>query len=334
MPQVSNSSRGPEDAVVAVVVPCYRVRERVVEVLRAIPSWVRHIIVVDDACPDGSGREVETTFTDPRCRVLYHERNQGVGGAVRTGIREALRLGATIIVKLDGDGQMDPARLSQVVRPIAEGRADYAKGNRLHDLQALATMPSARRFGNLALTLLVKVASGYWDISDPTNGYIAIHRRAAAMLPLERIDRGYFFESHMLIHLNVIRAVVAEVPMPAHYAGEPSSLRVGRALFSFPPKLLRGFARRIAWRYFIYNMDAVTVFLLAGALLFFGGVGFGAYRWYLGAFGDTTQTPGTVALGLFPSLIGFQMLLQAMILDIMGRPTVPLQQIVSDDEPA
>lgn len=315
----------PPPSGVAVVLPCYRVRDSVLAVLAEIPAWVEHIFVVDDACPEGSGREVERVCCDPRCRVIFHERNLGVGGAMRTGMRAALAAGATIIAKVDGDGQMDPRRLGDLVRPLATGRADYAKGNRFYDLSALAAMPPARRFGNLALTLLVKAASGYWDVSDPTNGYLAIHRQACAALPLDRIDSSYFFESHMLIHLNVLRAVVAEVPMPARYGDESSSLSVGRSLVTFPFKLARGFLRRIAWRYFIYNMDAVTVFLLGGGLLLLIGVGFGAYRWYLGIFGNETQTAGTVALGLFPAIIGFQMLLQAMILDIMGKPVHPLQ---------
>ncbi|BET65275.1 hypothetical protein ASA1KI_01930 [Opitutales bacterium ASA1] len=311
--------------VVAVVVPCYRVRAQILDVLARIPDWVAHVFVVDDACPEQSGALVEQQCRDPRCRVLRHERNQGVGGAMCTGFRAALETGATIVAKIDGDGQMDPARLAQLVRPIVDGRADYAKGNRFFDLAALTRMPPVRRFGNLALTLLCKAASGYWDLSDPTNGYIAIHRRAASALPLERIDHGYFFESHMLVHLNVLRAVVAETPMPAVYGDETSSLSVRRALVSFPFKLLRGFARRVVWRYFIYDMNAVTVFLTGGGLLFLFGLGFGAYRWYLGAFGENTQTPGTVALGLFPAIVGFQMLLQAMILDIMSKPDRSLQ---------
>jgi len=310
---------------VTVIVPCYRVSRQIIGVLRQIPSWVETILVVDDACPEKSGDLVAREFTDPRCRVIRHEKNRGVGGAVCTGFRAGLEAGATIVAKIDGDGQMDPARLRDIVRPLVRGRADYVKGNRFFDLAALARMPAIRRFGNLGLTLLCKGASGYWGLSDPTNGYVAIHRTALRMLPLHRIDPRYFFECHMLIHLNILRAVVAEVPLPARYGEERSNLSVRRSLLSFPFKLARGFARRVAWRYFIYNLDAVTVFLTGGGLLFLGGISFGAYRWYLGTYGEHAQTPGTVALGLFPALVGFQMLLQAMILDIMGKPERSLQ---------
>ncbi|MGH8020603.1 MAG: glycosyltransferase family 2 protein [Opitutaceae bacterium] len=314
-----------EPAGVAVVIPCYRASRRILDVLRRIPAWVETIIVVDDACPEDSGEIVRREFNDPRCRIVRHQNNQGVGGAMCTGFRIALEAGATIVAKIDADGQMAPEHLRELLRPLLEGRADYAKGNRLFDFAALERMPPVRRFGNLGLTLLCKIASGYWGLSDPTNGYVAIHRAALRSLPLDRIDRGYFFECHMLVHLNILRAVVTEVPLPARYGDEKSNLSVRHSLLTFPCKLFRNFVRRVAWRYFIYNMDAVTVFLTGGGLLFFGGLAFGFYRWYLGTFGESAQTPGTVALGLFPALVGFQMLLQAMVLDVMSKPEHPLQ---------
>jgi hypothetical protein len=171
---------------------------------------------------------------------------------------------------------------------------------------------------------MVKTASGYWGISDPCNGFLAIHRAALALLDLERLDTEYFFECGQLVNLNILRAVIAEVPMPARYQGEPSSLRIRTALIQFPFKLARAFVRRVVWRYYVYNMNAVSVFLALGGLLTVGSLVFGSYRWYLGAFGGQTQSAGTVALGLFPAIIGVQMLLQAMFLDIIDQPTQPM----------
>jgi glycosyltransferase involved in cell wall biosynthesis len=309
---------------IAVIIPCYRVKAQILTVLEAIPAWVDHIIVVDDACPEQSGIYAQARFPDPRLRLVVHSSNRGVGGAVCSGYRAALETHADIFVKLDGDDQMDVARIADLVRPICNGKADVAKGNRFFHIHALYRMPLRRRIGNLGLTLMVKTASGYWGISDPCNGFLAIHRVAVALLDLDRLDTEYFFECGQLVNLNILRAVIAEVPMPARYQGETSSLRIRTALVQFPFKLARAFVRRMVWRYYVYNVNAVSVFLALGGLLTVGSLVFASYRWYLGAFGGQTQSAGTVALGLFPAIIGVQMLLQAMFLDIIDQPTQPM----------
>ena len=314
-----------DDCKIAVIVPCYRVKDRILAVLESIPDEVAYIIVVDDACPEQSGRWAAERFHDPRFRLVVHPRNLGVGGAMRSGYHAALETDADIFVKLDGDGQMDPTRIADLVRPLAKGNADFAKGNRFFDFNALYRMPLRRRIGNMGLTLLAKGASGYWDISDPTNGLFAIHRTSLMLLDLEKLDNGYFFECGQLANLNIVRAVIVEVPMPARYGNETSSLSISKTLAVFPFKFLLALGRRIVWRYYVYNMNAVTIFLSVGGFLFAGSLAFGSYRWYLGAFGGQAQTAGTVALGLFPAIIGVQMLLQAMILDILDKPAPPIQ---------
>ena len=315
------------NAKIAVIIPCYRVKQQILDLLNAIPSFVSYIFLVDDACPESSGRYVEDNCTDERCHVLYHDTNQGVGGAVVTGFNAALETDSSIFVKMDGDGQMDARYLEALIHPILTKEADYTKGNRFFDMSALSLMPLVRRIGNMGLTLFAKAASGYWNLSDPTNGYVAIHRSALELIDREKLEKRYFFECDLLIRLNVVRAAISEVPIPAVYGNEQSSLSVLSSLFVFPIKLLRGFFRRIVWRYFIYDMSAVTVFLLVGSLLCFGGVIFGFYRWYQGHFNGAIQSAGTVALGLFPAIIGFQMLLQAMILDIMEKPSRSIQSV-------
>ncbi|MCH6259201.1 glycosyltransferase family 2 protein [Puniceicoccaceae bacterium K14] len=302
-------------------------KKHILELLAAIPDFVSIIYLVDDACPEGSGKYVEEHCLDKRCRVMHHERNQGVGGAMVTGFNAALESDCDIFVKMDGDGQMDPGYLESLISPIVAKEADYTKGNRFFDMAALSLMPLVRRIGNMGLTLLAKGASGYWNLSDPTNGYVAIHRSALELIDRSKLEKRYFFECDILIRLNVIRATACEIPIPAVYGTESSSLSVFSSLIVFPIKLLRGFFRRVIWRYFIYDMSAVTVFLVVGSVLCFGGIGFGLYRWYEGHFNGATQTVGTVALGLFPSIIGFQMLLQAMILDIIEKPLRPIQTV-------
>jgi dolichol-phosphate mannosyltransferase len=191
---------------IAVVIPCFRVKKHIEAVLAAIPPWCKSVYVVDDACPEHTGNWVETSISDGRVRVLYHSANRGVGGASLTGMQQAFDDGADVVVKIDGDGQMDPALLGRFVGPLLRGDADYAKGNRFYALEDLADMPCVRLWGNAALSLVSKLSSGYWSIFDPTNGYIAIHRTVYRALPAARVDNGFFFESDMLFHLNLLRA--------------------------------------------------------------------------------------------------------------------------------
>src|SRR5262249_25404382 len=149
---------------IGVVIPCFRVRAHILDVLARIGRSVSAVYVVDDACPEKTGDLVESTVRDPRVRVLRHEANQGVGGAVMTGYREALAQGMDIVVKIDGDGQMDPALLPRFTRPIIEGSADYTKGNRFFDVASMKPMPPIRLIGNAALSFMSKLSSGYWDI--------------------------------------------------------------------------------------------------------------------------------------------------------------------------
>lgn len=215
---------------ICVVIPCFRVRRHILPLLARMGPEVFRIYVVDDACPEQTGRYVQEEARDPRIRVLHHDANQGVGGAVMTGYRAALQDGADVVVKVDGDGQMDPALIGTFVAPILSGRADYTKGNRFFDIEHVRAMPVARLLGNAALSFMTKLSSGYWHVFDPTNGYTAVHARVLALLPLEKISRRYFFESDMLFRLGTYRAVVADIPMKAVYGDESSQLRIARVV--------------------------------------------------------------------------------------------------------
>lgn len=308
---------------IAVAIPAYKVERHVAGVITSLPDWVDEVIVVDDASPDASAERVQA-LGDPRVHLLRHERNGGVGAALRSAYACALQCGADVIVKMDGDGQMDPAELPRLLQPLVQQRADYAKGNRFHDLEALKAMPLWRRYGNVGLTLLAKAASGYWNLSDPTNGYTAVRADVLRRLDLAGVHPRYFFEQSLLIQLGIARAVVAEVRMPARYGDERSSLGVTRVLLSFPFLLARGLLRRIYWRYFFYEMTATSVFLLCGTLLTAFGLAFGGLRWYVGWETHTPQTAGTVLLAALPFILGFQLLLQALVLDVQDVPREPL----------
>jgi glycosyltransferase involved in cell wall biosynthesis len=312
--------------VVAVVIPCYRVSAQVQGVIGRIGPEVTRIFVVDDACPENTGDSVQAQCRDARVAVIRHAQNLGVGGAMVTGYRAALEAGAEIVVKIDGDGQMDPALIPRFVKALVQGQADYTKGNRFYDLESLRAMPRVRLLGNAILSLVNKISSGYWDVMDPTNGYTAIHRTVLSHLPLAKLDRGYFFESDMLLRLYTLRAVVRDVPMAAHYGDEMSNLRVGRVLFTFPLKYLRATCKRIFYSYFLRDFNAGTLQLLGAIVIGGAGTIYGIAKWALSIRSGIAATSGEVMIAALPVLVGVQFLLGALQFDIQNVPREPLQQ--------
>lgn len=306
---------------IAIVVPCYRVERHIADVIRSIPSRYDTIVCVDDASPDGSAAAI-TALGDPRVTLVRRERNGGVGAAVKTGYMEAMRLGAEVCVKMDGDGQMSATDLDGLVAPLLNGAADYAKGNRFVDLRALQRMPRPRLIGNALLSFASKLASGYWNMLDVSNGFTAIRTSVLRGMDLNRVNDRYFFETSMLIELNILRAVTADVEMPARYGDEQSSMRLGRVLATFPGLLLRGLMRRFYWRYLIEEFGVVSLCVLLGVPLVAFGAGFGALRWFESFRTGLPATAGTVVLATLPIIIGFQLLLAAVLLDVLSSPTI------------
>ena len=309
---------------ISCVVPAYNEEKFIGYVLEAIPECVANIVVVDDASTDGTGACV-AAIDDSRIVLIRHDSNRGIGGAVVTGYRKALELNADIVVKMDADGQMDPMQMTKLVFPVAEGRADYAKGVRFRDRSIVREMPLSRFIGNLGLSFFTKIASGYWDVFDPTNGYTAIHRSALKKLDLRKVDKGFLFETAMLTRLYRINAVVEDVAMEARYGKETGSFSLLSASMKFPSFLLRAFVKRILWRYFIYDFSAFSLFFTAGSILFGFGFFFGLYHWMVGVSEGTATPTGTIMLSVVTLLLGFQLLLQAISLDIANVPKKPVQ---------
>jgi len=321
----------PTEQKIAVVIPAYRVADRICAVLDAIPACVARVFVVDDGSPDDlSGRLAK--YGEPRFTLLRHQENRGVGGATVTGILAALAEQCEIVVKVDGDGQMDPAEIPNLVKPLLSGSADHSKACRFRHPSALKTMPKLRLVGNIVLTFLTKLVSGYWNVVDPVNGYFATRSEVLSRLALGTISPRYFFETDLLIRLNILEARVAEVAIPARYGDEPSSLSIARALFSFPPRLLAGLIRRVFWRYLVFDVSPVAAFLIGGLLLFGFGTIFGLYHWVLSAGSGIVTPTGTVMLAVLPLILGFQLLLQGLVLDISNtpKPTAPAPKIPPD----
>jgi glycosyltransferase involved in cell wall biosynthesis len=317
---------------IAVVVPCYRVKDHVLNVLAAIGPECRIIFVVDDCCPEDSGRWVENNTHDARVTVIRHDKNRGVGGAVMTGYRAALAAGADIVVKLDGDGQMDPRLIPRLVAPIVRGEADYTKGNRFYTVYGVRDMPSVRLFGNAVLSFLTKLSSGYWKVFDPTNGFTAVHAAALSQIEFKHIDERYFFESDMLINLSGIRAVVRDIPMEAVYGTEKSGLVIQSIIGRFLIKHIYALCRRIVYSYFLRDFSLGTVHLVAGIGLFGFGCIFGTVEWVRSIETTVPATTGTVMIAALPIILGFQLLLSFVAYDLANEPSVPLQRVVGPSE--
>jgi len=309
---------------VAVVIPSYKVKDLILSVISKIGEEVDKIYVVDDACPQGTGDFVKENSSDDRVEVLFNSINLGVGGAVKAGYIKAIADGCDIIVKLDGDGQMDPSIIPRFIEPIKRKEADYVKGNRFYDLGFLRGMPASRRFGNSMVSFISKVASGYWNIMDPANGFTAISVKTLKHIPLDKIDNGFFFESDMLFRLNTIRAVVQDLPMQAEYGDEKSNLKISRVLFRFPGKYLNRLNKRIFYNYFLRDFNIGTLELLM-ALFFLGfGLIFGGIHWILSLQTLRPATAGTVLLAGLPIMLGFQSLLAFLHYDLANVPQKPI----------
>ncbi len=321
-----------EHRLIAVVIPCYRVGEHVLDVIRRIGPEVGWIIAVDDACPIHTGDLVERENKDPRVQVVRHTVNGGVGAATLTGMRAALATPARVFVKLDGDGQMDPALIPRLCAPVLAERADFSKGNRFHRLRDVTGMPTVRLIGNAALSFLTKLSTGYWQVFDPTNGFLAIDRRVLNALPVDGIAPRYFFESDLLYHLGQLRAAVSEMPMKAVYGDEPSSLRPMAMILPFARGHLRNIIRRLVYSYFVRGFSVASVELLLGPLLLLFGTGIGAWAWERSIATGITASAGTVMLAALPVLLGVQLLLSWLSYDVSLAPREPVAGTLPNDD--
>lgn len=314
---------------IAVVIPCYRVRHKILSVLSAIGPEVEWIFAVDDACPDQSGDYVERECRDPRVKVLRHPKNGGVGAATCTGFAAALQIGADIVVKLDGDGQMNPALIPNLTAAIILGQADFCKGNRFHRLGDTRGMPALRMFGNAGLSLLSKISTGYWQIFDPTNGFLAIHRCVLAEIDSKSLHPRYFFESDLLAQLALIRARVRDLPMHAVYADEISSMRPLHMIAPFTYGHARNLLRRITYQYFVRGFSLASIQLLLGMPMLLFGVIFGVLTWHQSITTGITATAGTVMLSALPIILGVEFLLSWLNFDVHSEPSDTLWPMLS-----
>lgn len=300
---------------ITVCIPAHNEEKFIGGVLKSIPEFVDHIIVVDDCSRDKTSAEA-LAVKDKRVEVLRNETNLGAGGSALRAFLHAMKLKSDVLVKVDGDGQMPLERLPALLDAIIDDGYDMAKGNRFLSAENLTNMPRHRIFGNIVSTFLTKMATGYWHIFDPQNGFIALRAESLGKINTQKIHCGFFFENDLLFHMKLIDARVKDVAMPTVYGEEESDIKVSRIMLTFPGLLFNRWVKRIYAKYILTDFSPIAIFLIVGTLMFLGGFLFGAAMWIKGVVTNTVTTTGTVMLSVLPLILGFQLLLQSVVMDI------------------
>jgi len=307
--------------IITVVIPCYNVAKHIKDVICNIPDSVSYIIAVND-CSKDETESILLNLANENKKIIYirHEVNQGVGAAMINGYKRSMELNADITIKMDGDGQMDAAYIPALVKPLVDDKADFTKGNRFRELKALQAMPLTRRIGNLGLSFIIKAASGYWNVFDPTNGFTAIKNETLKSMNFNKIHTRYYFETSMLIELYYANAVVNDIPMKARYGDEVSGLSRTKTLFQFPPKLFIAFIRRIILKYFLFDFNIASIYIIFGLPLFLFGLYYGITNYVKYSTSHIGAPTGTVVIPTLLIILGFQLLLSAVTYDITNYP--------------
>src|SRR5919202_2045047 len=300
---------------VAVVVPAHNEEKLIAATVAGIPYFVDRIYVVDDASTDATV-ETARALDDKRVEVLTHERNLGVGGAIVTGYKRALEERMDVTCVMAADNQMDPADLEKLVRPVARGEVDYARANRLFTGQAWQQIPHYRYLGNAVLSMLTKIASGYWHVADSQSGYTALGLKTLELLDLDRVYRNYGFPNDMLVHLNVIDARVRDFPSrPIYGVGERSGIRLRRVVPRISWLLAKGFFWRLREKYVIRDFHPLVFFYGLGLLMTFAGLALGVAETVLRILGNAIPAATVVLIALL-LIFGSQFTLFAMWFDM------------------
>ena len=304
---------------IIIVIPCFKVKHKILNVLSKVPDWIHKVICVDDACPEETGKYIQENIKDTKIITLFNKKNLGVGGASIIGFKHAKELGAELIVKIDGDDQMDLSLLNKFIEPIILNQADFTKGNRFTKFIDYLEMPGLRKIGNITLSFFNRFSSGYWNLFDTTNGYLCFNSKIIDLLPIEKISKDYFFESDLLNWLYIIRAKVKDIPIKSIYNNEKSNINVISVLIKFPPLYFRNFLRRFFYEYCLRNPDMKFVSLTIGIFSFIFGFIYSLSVWRTGVSDDPLPS-GTVGIALVSLLVGINFISYFFVSDMKNYP--------------
>lgn len=309
---------------IAVVIPYYNAEKHIIDVISKLPDYLYAVIIVDDKSPQPLPKEKIETIINPQIKYYFleNEINLGVGGATKKGFMYAMNNDIDIVIKVDADDQMDLSYIPNLLDSLLDEKIEMAKGNRFKDFKALQKMPVARKTGNLVLSFMIKVATGYWNNFDPTNGFLAIKTNVLKELDFSNLSDRYYFETSLLAELYFQKARIKDIPMPAIYGDEKSSMKVWKMPFLFGRKLTKTFFKRIIKGYFLYDFNVGTIYILFGIPLFLFGVIFGIFQWIHYASLNTLTPTGTIMIIALSIILGFQLILQAIQYDIINAPNV------------
>lgn len=302
-------------AKIAIVIPAFQAEELLEKTIKGLKVTTNYLVIVDDGSRDETYK-IASKFSSRKVIVIKNILNLGVGGAMKTGIAKALKMGADIIIKMDADNQMDPKYIPILVEKILSRQVDCCKGSRWQYGINRNNIPKLRLWGNTLLTLLTRFATGYWEISDPNNGYIAWNSDILKRVDWNQVDNRYFFESSMLVQLNILKAKVTDISMEPRYLGEKSMMNEWKIIPKFVKDLLAYGTKRWWQKYFLYDMNAISIFIIFGFLLSVFGSVWGGYQWWWHATRSVSTPTGTVMIAILPLLIGLNLLIQALVLDI------------------
>lgn len=309
---------------IAVVIPYYNAERHISSVVSKLPEYITDIIIVNDRSPDvlPIAKVEEVVKQEVRLHILDNKINLGVGGATKKGFQFALENKFDIVIKIDSDDQMDTSYLPKMIQPILEKKAHVTKGNRFKKTKELKKMPFVRRFGNLGISFLAKIATGYWNNFDPTNGFLAIRTEVLKDVDFENLSNRYFFETSLLSEFYFNEVKVKDVTMPAIYADEESSMKVWKMPFVFSINLFKLFVKRILKSYFLFDFNIGSIYLIFGKLLFGFGLVFGGINWYQYSSIHTPAPTGTIMIATISLILGFQLMLQFIQYDVLKAPKV------------
>ena len=302
------------------IMPCYRSADTAISISKDVIKFVDKLICIDDFCPDNTGKKISKLINSEKIDLIFHESNKGIGGAMKSGFIYALRFEPEIIIKIDSDGQMSPFLIPKLIKPLLEGSSELSKGNRFTSPNSIKKMPIIRIIGNIGLGFITKLSTGYWELFDPTNGFIALRAEVLKDLSLDKIDNGYFFETDFLFRCSLRNTLISEITMDAVYANEKSNLNPFKEFFRFFYKHINLFLKRLIYQYFLLDFNPGSLSLLLSLILGIISllIGIRSFTYY-GKI--NMETPlGIQILFLASSLICNQFLISFIYYDVSQKP--------------